>query len=295
MALDVARMLLSPMQRLQATDVPEHVLKVLGGNPVRDVYLLARRGVEQAKFTSKELHEIGDLADLDVLLRPADLTASSPHDGIDPVRHHAVEVLRSFAGRQSQGRSKRLHLRFMVRPHAVIGTDRVVGLDVEHTAFDSVGRLVGTGRIERIPVQMVVRSIGYQGLPTEGLPFDADAGVIPHRHGAVMADERPVPGVYVAGWIKHGPNGLIGANRKDAADTVATLLADLPDLPMAPRRDTDDLVNELRDRGVDVVDWAGWDRIDAAELDKGQPDGRGRVKIHDWAELLAVGTSVRAR
>ena len=294
-ALDVARMLLSPAERLRATDVPEHVLKELAGNPVRDVYLLARRGVEQAKFTSKELHEIGDLADVDVLLRPADLATSSRDDLVDPVRHHAVEVLRSFARRESQGRSKRLHLRFMVRPHALIGTDRVVALDVEHTAFDGVGRLVGTGQIERIPVQMVVRSIGYQGLPTDGLPFDDDAGVIPHRHGAVSAGERPVPGVYVAGWIKHGPNGLIGANRKDAADTVATLLADLPDLPPSPHRDTDELVHRLRGRGVDVIEWDGWERIDAAEIDKGQPDGRGRVKIHDWAELLAVGSSVRAR
>ena len=182
----------------------------------------------------------------------------------------------------------------MVRPSAVTGTDRVDGLDVERTAFDSTGRLIGTGQIERLPVQLVVRSVGYRGLPTTGLPFDAVAGVIPNRHGAVLSDGRPVPGMYVAGWIKHGPNGLIATNRKDAADTVATLFADLPALPSAPHRDTDELLAVLRARGVDVVDWAGWQQIDAAEIVKGRPDGRSRVKIHDWAELLAVGASVRA-
>ena len=143
-------------------------------------------------------------------------------------------------------------------------------------------------------MQLVLRSVGYRGLPTQGLPFDAAAGIIPHRHGAVMSDGGPVPGMYVAGWIKHGPNGLIGTNRKDASDTVATLFADLPGLPAAPHRDTDELLAVLRARGVDVVDWAGWQQIDAAEIVKGLPDGRSRVKIHDWAELLAVGTSFRA-
>ena len=141
---------------------------------------------------------------------------------------------------------------------------------------------------------MVVRSVGYRGLPTVGLPFDAAAGVIPHLHGAVVSGGHPVPGVYVAGWIKHGPNGLIGTNRKDAADTAATLLADLPRLPSAQCRDTDTLLAALRSRGVDIVDWAGWQRIDAAEVAKGGPDGRGRVKIHDWAELLDLGASARA-
>ena len=270
------------------------MLQELAASPARDVYILARRGVAQAKFTSKELHEIGELPDVDVLLRPQDLHLDertlNELNG-DPARHHAVDVLRSFAQREPEGRSKRLHFRFMLRPHAVTGTDRVDGLDVEHTAFDTTGRLIGTGEIERLPVQLVVRSVGYRGLPTDGLPFDAAAGTIPHRHGAVLSDGRPVPGMYVAGWIKHGPNGVISTNRRDASDTVATLFADLPGLPSAPHRDNDELLAVLRSRGVDVVDWAGWKQIDAAEIVKGQPIGRSRVKIHDWAELLAVGTS----
>ncbi|MEP6560171.1 MAG: FAD-dependent oxidoreductase, partial [Nakamurella sp.] len=295
-ALDVARMLLKSVQRLRATDVPEHVLTALAASHVRDVYIVARRGVAQAKFTSKELHEIGGLADVDVLLRPTDVDlderARSALVG-EPARHHAVDVLRSFAGREPQGRSKRLHFRFMLRPSAVTGVERVDGLDVERTAFDSAGRLTGTGQIERLPVQLVVRSVGYRGLPTEGLPFDRAAGIIPHRRGAVLSDGRPMPGVYVAGWIKHGPNGLIGTNRKDAAETVATLLADSDGLQPAPHRDTDELLAVLRARGADVVDWAGWQQIDAAEIVKGRPDGRSRVKIHDWTELLAVGSPVR--
>src|SRR6478752_5851362 len=296
-ALDVARMLLTSVEGLRSTDVPEHVLKELAASPVRDVYIVARRGVAQAKFTSKELHEIGELADVDVLLRSQDLDLdeAAEHELIgDPVRHHAVDALRSLAQREPQGRTKRLHLRFMLRPVAVAGTEKVDGLDVERTAFDDTGRLIGTGQIERLPVQLVLRSVGYRGLPTPGLPFDAVAGVIPHRHGAVLSAGRPVPGMYVAGWIKHGPNGVIATNRKDASDTVATLFADLPGLPTAPHRDTDELLSVLRGRGVDVIDWSGWQKIDAAEGVKGEPDGRSRVKIHDWAELLAVGASVRA-
>ena len=288
-ALDVARMLLTSVDRLRATDVPEHVLTELTSSTVRDVYILARRGVAQAKFSSKELHEICELPDVDVLIRPQDLQLDEPTQNElngDPARHHAVDVLRSFAQREPQGRSKRLHFRFMLRPHAVTGTYRVDGLDAEHTAFDNTGRLIGTGQIERLPVQLVVRSVGYRGLPTDGLPFDAAAGIIPHRHGAVFSDGRLVPGMYVAGWIKHA------TNRKDAADTVATLFTDLPTLPPAPHRDTAELLDVLRSRGVDVVDWAGWRQIDAAEIVKGQPIGRSRVKIHEWAELLAVGTSV---
>lgn len=295
-ALDVARMLLQPVSRLRATDVPKHVLSALDASQVRDVYIVARRGISEAKFTSKELHEIGDLSDVDILLRSADLLPDepAPHEPLgNSAQHHAADVLRSFAHREPQGRRKRLHFLFNVRPVAIIGTDRVSGLDVERTVVDSAGRLTGSGRLQPLSVQMVVRSVGYRGLPTIGLPFDTAAGVIPNIHGAVVSGGRAVPGVYVAGWIKHGPNGLIGTNRKDGADTAATLLADLPRLPSAPCRDTDTLLAALRSRGVDIVDWAGWQRIDAAEVAKGHPDGRGRVKIHDWAELLDVGASPR--
>jgi ferredoxin--NADP+ reductase len=274
------------------------VLKELAASPVRDVYIIARRGIAQAKFSSKELHEVGQLADVDVLVLPQDieLDEATQHELIgDPVRHHAVDVLRSFAHREPQGRSKRLHFRFMLRPYAVTGTDRVDGLELERTTFDGTGRLAGTGQIERLPVQLVLRSVGYRGLPTAGLPFDAVGGVIPNRHGAVLSDGRQVPGMYVAGWIKHGPNGVIGTNRRDASDTVTTLLADLPELPAAPHRDTDELLAVLRARGVDVVDWAGWQKIDALEVVKGRLNGRSRVKIHDWAELLAAGASARER
>ncbi len=295
-ALDVARMLLTSADRLRDTDVPEHVLDELAGSPVEDVYIVARRGAAQAKFSSKELHEIAELPDVDVRVRPLDLqideSARRELDG-DPVRRHAVDVLRSIADLEPQGRSKRLHFRFMVRPSALVGTDRVEGLDVEHTAIDGAGRLTGTGQIERLPVQLVVRSVGYRGLPMAGLPFDAAAGVIPHLHGAVLADGRPVPGVYVAGWIKHGPSGVIGTNRKDAADTVTTLLGDLPRLPPAAHRDSDALLAVLRARGVEVVDWAGWEQIDAAEIVKGHRAGRSRVKIHDWSDLLAIGAAIR--
>lgn len=287
-AVDVARVLAKTAAELSTTDVPGHVLEVLEGSAVEEVTMVGRRGPAQARFTTKELRELGELANADVVVDPADLELSEADQaevGKDRTLRANLEVLRGWVGREPEGRPRKLTLRFWLRPEAVLGVDAVTGLRTERTRLEA-GRLVGTGETVDLPAEMVLRSVGYRGLPLPGLPFDDTTGVVPHRAGRVLTESGPLPGVYVAGWIKRGPTGVIGTNKSDAAETVATLLADAPELPRASERDPDAVLELLCGRGVDPVEWAGWTAIDAAEQALGVERGCARVKIADRKGLL---------
>lgn len=287
-AVDVARVLAKTAAELSTTDVPGHVLDVLEGSAVEEVTMVGRRGPAQARFTTKELRELGELANADVLVDPADLELSEADQAeveADRTLRANLAVLRGWVGREPEGRPRKLTLRFWLRPEAVLGVDAVTGLRTERTRLEA-GRLVGTGETVDLPAEMVLRSVGYRGLPLPGLPFDDTTGVVPHRAGRVLTESGPLPGVYIAGWIKRGPTGVIGTNKSDAAETVATLLADAPELPRASERDPDAVLELLCGRGVDPVEWAGWTAIDAAEQALGAERGCARVKIADRKGLL---------
>jgi ferredoxin/flavodoxin---NADP+ reductase len=288
-ALDVARMLAKTADELRPTDLPCKVLRELERSQVEDIHLLARRGPAQAKFTTKELRELGELANADIFVDPAELEldeASSDKLAHDPVARRNLKVLREWSQRAPAGRPRRVHLHFNLRPVEVLGETGVMGLRLERTQLDPTGRAVGTGRFQTIDAQMVLRSIGYRGLPVAGLPFDPSAGVVPNAAGRVLRGGVPVPGEYVAGWIKRGPTGVIGTNKRDARETVSALLADSASLPQAPVRDPHALARLLADRGVHVVSWQGWRAIERAELDLGRTQGRERMKIADREALL---------
>jgi ferredoxin/flavodoxin---NADP+ reductase len=292
-AVDVARVLSKTAAELSPTDVPGHVLEVLEASAVEEVIMVGRRGPAQAKFTTKELRELGELANADVLVDPAELELDEPTEAMvqaDGTLRRNLEVLRDWAGRMPEGRPRRLRLRFWLRPVEVLGVDAVSGVRFERSLLVDGGRLVGTGDTTDLPADMVLRSVGYRGLPLPGLPFDERASVVPHDRGRVLTEGGPLPGVYVAGWVKRGPIGVIGTNKSDATDTVAALLADAPDLPRARERDPDALPALLLDRGVRAVEWAGWEAIDAAERDLGAARGCPRVKIADRATLLRTAS-----
>jgi ferredoxin--NADP+ reductase len=296
-AVDVVRLLAKTPAELRATDMPDHVLAALAQSTVTDIAMIGRRGPAQAKFTTKELRELGELADADVLVDPAELELDAVSQSLvaeRPAVRRNVEVLRDWAGRRPAGRSRRLQVRFWQRPVEIRGTDRVSGLMLERTHLDSAGDAVGTGELSTLDVDLVFRSVGYRGLPMLGLPFDKRSGVIPNDEGRVVGDDGvPVPGVYVAGWIKRGPTGVIGTNKHDARETVAALFADAPALPKAPVRDSDALLAELAERGVRPVTWAGWRAIEVAEAQLGQQQGRERARISDLQPLLAAASSQR--
>ncbi|MBD0743851.1 FAD-dependent oxidoreductase [Streptomyces sp. CBMA152] len=291
-AVDVARILSRGADELRPTDVPHAALDALAAGRVREVHMAARRGPSQAKFTTKELRELGALPGAEVSVDGAELALDPGY--LDPsalpaaVRRN-VEVLRGWAGgREPREVERLLRLRFFLRPVEILERDgRVGGVRFERTVPDGSGGVRGTGTYEDIEAQLVLRAVGYLGVPLAGLPFDASSGTVPNAAGRVLRDGVPSPGEYVAGWIKRGPTGVIGTNRPCAKETVTSLLEDAPALALRPVQG--EPLDSLRESGLRPVEWRGWLDIERAEAELGQSLGRGSVKIPDWDGLLAAG------
>ncbi|HET9118839.1 MAG TPA: FAD-dependent oxidoreductase [Pseudonocardiaceae bacterium] len=296
-AVDVARILAKSAQELSVTDMPDHVLKVLGASTVSDIHMVGRRGPAQAKFTTKELRELGELAGADVVVDPAELVldqASKEVVETNKTVRRNLETLQEWSTRPLHGRERRIHLRFFLSPVAVLGAAQVEAVQLERNAPNGSGGVAGTGNMLTVPTQLLLRSVGYRGAPLPGVPFDERSGVIPHVAGRVQRSGRTATGEYVVGWIKRGPTGVIGTNKGDAKETVEQLLADLGTLPRAADREPEAIIAMLAQRGVGVVTWAGWEAIDAAERALGAMAGRTRIKIADRAALLIAATKALA-
>jgi ferredoxin--NADP+ reductase len=290
-ALDVGRVLARSPGELLVTDMPQHVLDTLAAAPVERVTVLGRRGPAQATFTTQELRELDHLADAVVLVDPADLDLDPEAEAAaaaDRAVARNLATLRGWTGHtQSPGRVG-IRLRFHARPVRLLGTDRVTGVEVERTVVDAAGRATGTGELDVLPADLVVRSVGYRGHPLPGLPVDERTGTVPNEAGRVLRGGTRSPGEYTAGWIKRGPTGVVGTNKHDARETVAALLADAAAGELRPGGDVDDLVDTLVARGVRPVLLADWRAIDAAETALGATRGRARTTLHERAALLAA-------
>jgi len=286
-ALDVARVLARSPAELDPTDMPQHVLDALAAAPVQRVTVLGRRGPAQATFTTQELRELGHLAAATVLVDPADLADLGDAAIAAEDRHVArnLAAMADYAGHVAVPGTTTVRLRFHARPVRLLGTDRVTGVEVERTTVDADGRAVGTGEFDVVPADLVVRSVGYRGHALPGLPLDG--GTVPHQAGRVLRDGVPSRGEYVAGWIKRGPTGVVGTNKHDARETVASMLADVASGALAPGED-EDWVDTLLARGGRPVLLSDWRAIDAAEIALGAVRGRPRTTIHDRAALLAA-------
>ena len=289
-ALDVARMLCTDVRDLDRTDIADHALEVLAGSAVREVLVLGRRGPAQATFTTLELRELGDLRGVDVAVEPEGVL-DIPDEGLTPVVRRNLAALRKLADRpaSTEPDARRMVFRFWRSPVELTGDGRVARVELAvNEPAESDGRVVArdTGAREEVHATLAVRAVGYRGVPVEGLPFDADAGHIPHEQGRVVGGDRE----YVVGWIKRGPTGVIGTNKKDARETVARLISDLgPQGPLdtAPDRPAR-LEAWLRARQPDLVTDLGWQAIDVVERTAGEPQGRPRVKLVRTADLLAA-------
>ncbi|MGH3786236.1 MAG: FAD-dependent oxidoreductase [Pseudonocardiaceae bacterium] len=297
-AVDVARVLAKTAHELGVTDMPDHVLNVLSASAVSDIYIVGRRGPAQAKFTTKELRELGELAAADVVVDPAELVLDEAGKELaeanKTVRRN-VETLQEWSTRPPQGRPRRIHLRFLLSPVAVLGATRVEAVQWERNTLDGAGGVAGTGEMVTLAAQLLLRSVGYRGLALPGVPFDERSGVIPHVAGRVQRNGTAATGEYVVGWIKRGPTGVIGTNKGDAKETVEQLLQELDALPRAPHRELEAIVEMLTQRGVGVVTWAGWEAIDAAEQALGVAAGRTRIKIADREALIAAAKAAADR
>ena len=291
-AIDCARMLALTAEELAPTDTTHEAIESIQGAGVQEIVMLGRRGPVQAAFTPPELKELGELAGADVIVDPEELRldAASEH-ALEEDRERArrnYELLGEFAERPPAGKPRRIVLRFLVSPVAILGDDRVEAVEVvRNELVEEGGRLVArpTGEMEVIPAGLVLRSVGYQGVALPGVPFDERKGTIPNDRGRVEGAER----TYVAGWIKRGPSGVIGTNKKDATETVELLLEDARAGRLVRGGDSLLLDQLLEEKGARYVDYAGWQAIDAVERGAGEPLGRPRVKLTGWEKLLETG------
>jgi ferredoxin/flavodoxin---NADP+ reductase len=311
-AVDVARILARDPGELADTDIPEPVLGALRASRVREVHMIGRRGPAQAKFTTKELRELGELPGVTVSVRPGELDldlndpsgASSRLAGSDRRVRGNLVALRGWAA-DGDGGGRQLRVRFWRRPTRITGAGHADGLVLERTRITGDGTFAGTGELETLDVQMVLRSVGYQSVPLDGVPFDARTRTVPSAEGRVLDDAgRPLPGEYAAGWLKRGPTGVIGTNKADGAQTARAILEDLaggPDVadglprpgllrmpagsPDAARAgDAPEVVSPLdavlAARGVRPVSYDDWLLIENAEAGLARSLGRGeRVKL----------------
>ena len=300
-AVDIARMLVLEPRELALTDAADHALAELGAAGIEEVVLLGRRGPAQAAFTNPELRELGELTRSDVMVDLAQLELDEPsarwleQEG-DATARRNVDVLREYAQRPPQGKSHKIILKFLHSPLAVLGEGEdgpVTGLRVVRNRLEPDGngrlRAVATDEIEELECGLVLRSIGYRGRPVDDIPFDHARGLIRNVGGRVCDEqERSHRGEYVVGWIKRGPTGVIGTNKKDAADTVARVLedagADALNEPADP--DADATAAWIAERVPAAVTWEGWRAIDEQERRAGEPHGRPRVKLVKHSELL---------
>ena len=298
-ALDVARMLALTAEELAPTDTTDAAIDAIVSAGIREIVVLGRRGPVQAAWTSTELGELGELGGADVVVDPAELeldpVSVAELDAASNVVQRNVEILREFASREPEGKPRVVRLRFRASPVAILGEEHVEGVEIVHNRLEPDGRgsvrAVATDERETIPCGIVFRSVGYRGVGVPGVPFDEQAGTIPNTEGRVLdAGGAPVRGLYCAGWIKRGPTGVIGTNKKDATETVERLLEDARAGRLPPRSDRaiDDLLGE---RGVSAVMYSGWEAIDAQERSRGEGEGRPRIKLTSWDELLAAARS----
>ncbi|MFP5282391.1 MAG: FAD-dependent oxidoreductase [Actinomycetes bacterium] len=290
-ALDVARVLIKTADELNDTDMADDVLAALARKQVANVHLLGRRGPAYTNFTTKELRELGQLPGVDVHVDARDLeldTSSAAVVAQDKVAARNLAVLREWAERPPTGAARRIFLHFWVRPVRLLGTGHVEAVEVERTGISPTGAVEGRGQNRRIPAQLVVRSIGYRGLPLPGVPFDASTGRVPHAEGRVIRDGGFSPNEYVTGWIKRGPTGVIGTNKSDAVETVTSLLTDVHDGAVVPGHSLAELDALLAARGITALDLPAWHRIDAAEVHLGASHGRLRTTLAHRSELMAA-------
>jgi ferredoxin--NADP+ reductase len=305
-AADVARMLALPREELETTDTADHAIEALAESGVKEILVLGRRGPAQAAFTNPEVRELGEMTQADVIIDPADMELDEhsrawvDSEDCDPTNRRNVEIFTEFSQRQPEGKKQRIELRFLASPVEIDGDGKVERIVIgrnELVSEDGSIRAKDTGERETIECGLVLRSIGYKGVPIEGVPFDERRGLIPNDHGRVTDESgNQVPGLYASGWIKRGPSGVIGTNKKDSQDTIDSVFADLeagsiPDAELAGDRTAIETL--LTERKPDHITFTGWEAIDAAEVAKGEPLGRPRVKFCSVEEMVdAAKTAV---
>jgi ferredoxin--NADP+ reductase len=299
-AMDVTRILAKSVEELSTTDITDYALETLSKSAVKEIFLLGRRGAAQAAFTNPEIRELTQIPQVDLVVHPPDLVMDDLSqeflDQAPNVHRRNVDILAKHLEKGESGGQRKIRVRFFVSPVEILGSERVEGVRLEKNKLvkDEGGtlRARGTGAYEEFPIQMIFRSIGYKGHRLPGVPFDERAGIIPNQDGRVIDHETGavVPRLYVTGWIKRGPSGVVGTNKPDAVGSVRLMLEDAPSLADGLASDLEALPSLLSDRGVRYVTFADWKRLDQIEVEAGKPLGKPREKlttVHAMLEALS--------
>jgi ferredoxin--NADP+ reductase len=305
-AIDVARMLALTDAELRRTDAADHAIEALDRKQIKEIVILGRRGPAQAAFTNPEIKELGEMEDAEVVVDPGEVELDPASESFldseeaDKTTRVNVETLREFSQRQSQSKGQKIVLRFLCSPVEIKGDGRVESIVIGRNELVDEGgalRARDTGEREELECGLVLRSVGYSGVPIEGVPFDESRGLILNEGGRVLDshDAGHKVGHYAAGWIKRGPSGVIGTNKKDALETVKHLFADVEAGGVLEPTQPEPVAVEdlLSERGVRFVTFEDWQAIDQAEVGRGEPHGRPRVKFVRVEEMLdALGEKV---
>jgi len=295
-ALDVARILCKTVDELKMTDITQAALDALAQSKVREVHLIGRRGPAQTAFTPVEIREFGALAECDVVVNPDELVLNdaSKTELADPrnaPKKKNYDILGGFARMPIGKKRKRLIIHFYESPRELKGSGAVEKLVLEKNELSGEPgkqKAKGTGKLKEMNCGVFFRSVGYRGAPIPGVPFREDWAVLPNEGGRITDNGKPLSGLYCAGWIKRGPSGIIGTNKPCSQETAQNLLADVPNLPPCPQPDTNKVIEFLTKKGIKVVSFKDWQKIDAAEIARGAKVGKPREKFLLVSEMLSV-------
>ncbi len=300
-AVDVARILARDPETLKTTDISEAALSALRKSKIKEIVMIGRRGPAQAQFTNPEIRELCELPGADLIVDPKelDLDALSIADlevNVGGTKSKGnVDILKAHSLKAASGKPRKLILKFLASPVELLGKAGQVSqirLEKNKLARDQDGSLkaVGTGVFETYDIGLVLRSIGYKGVPVPGLPYDDKKGTIPNSEGRIVdAQLKPIPGLYVVGWAKRGPSGVIGTNKPDSIDTARRLLEDAQNKITLPGanicKDVSDLFKEKK---LQTVSFEDWKKLDQIEMDRGKSSGKVRDKFSTIPEMLSA-------
>ena len=295
-AMDVCRILCKTVDELKTTDIAQHALDVLAKSNIKEIHMVGRRGPAQAKFTPMEIREFGELTDCDPIVDPKDMEISEvSQTELDDPKNSAnkknFEILKAYSTREDTGKPKKFFIHFLESPAELVGEGKVQKLIIEKNEL--VGepgkqKSKGTGVKSEMNCDILFRSVGYRGIAIEGVPFHEAWGIFPNKEGRITDGDSVVPGLYTAGWIKRGPSGVVGTNKPDSEETVARLLEDVSHLTPCEQPDTKAVLDLLNQKGVRVVSFDDWQKIDASEIERGQRIGKPREKYISVDEMIVA-------
>jgi len=279
-AVDVARILAKTAEEMASTDLAAHAAKEIHGSPIRDIYILGRRGPLEAAFTPKELSELNALENCVTLVDAKQLPDASIDETLTGAPKKNMAGLRKMVTNQPGDKPVRMHIKFYVRPTKIVGDGTVCCLKLEKTRVED-GKCIGTGMMETLPAGLVVPCIGYRSSPIEGVPYDESRGVFVNEEGRI--DNQ----LYCVGWARRGPTGTIGTNKPDGVGIAAKILAEVEPSGKAGREGLERIATE---RDLHIVTFADWKKIDAAEMAAAEGNAP-RAKFSDVDDMVTVAES----